>query len=55
VRQALASAVPPPRKAPARSSPRLEPFQAAIEGMLRADLDAGVAVGCAASACTQGG
>jgi transposase len=40
VRQALASAVPPPRKRPARTSPRLEPFQAAIDGMLRADLDA---------------
>ena len=40
VRQALASAVPPPRKAPARTSPRLERFQAAIDGMLRADLDA---------------
>jgi transposase len=40
VRQALASAVPPPRKTPARMSPRLAPFQAAIDGMLRADLDA---------------
>jgi transposase len=40
VRQALASAVPPPRKTPARTSPRLAPFAAAIDGMLRADLDA---------------
>lgn len=40
VRQALARAVPPRRKAPARTSPRLAPFQAAIDGMLRADLDA---------------
>ena len=40
VRQALASAVPPPRKTPERTSPRLAPFQAAIDGMLRADLDA---------------
>ncbi|HUB37506.1 MAG TPA: IS21 family transposase [Streptosporangiaceae bacterium] len=40
VRQALASAVPPPRKIPARTSPRLAPFMVAIDGMLRADLDA---------------
>ncbi|HSS56028.1 MAG TPA: IS21 family transposase [Gaiellales bacterium] len=40
VRQALASAIPPPRRASARPSPRLEPFKAAIDGMLRADLDA---------------
>jgi transposase len=40
VRQALASAVPPPRKTPVRTSPRLAPFQAAIDAMLRADLDA---------------
>ena len=40
VRQALASAVPPPRKTPERESPRLAPFQAAIDGWLRADLDA---------------
>ena len=40
VRQALASAVPPPRKIPARTSPRLAPFAAAVDGMLRADLDA---------------
>ncbi len=40
VRQALASAVPPARKVPARVAPRLEPFKAAIDGMLRSDLDA---------------
>ena len=40
VRQALASAVPPPRKTPARMSPRLEPFKTAIDDMLRSDLDA---------------
>lgn len=40
VRQAFAAAEPAPRKAPARSSPRLDPFKAAIDGMLRADLDA---------------
>ena len=40
VRQALASAVPPPRKTPERTSPRLAAFQAAIDAMLRADLDA---------------
>ena len=40
VRQALASALPPPRKTPARTSRVLEPFQPAIEAMLRADLDA---------------
>jgi len=40
VRQALASAVPPPRRTPERTSPRLEPFKEAIDAMLRTDLDA---------------
>ena len=33
-------AIPPPRKTPARTAPRLEPFKAAIDAMLRSDLDA---------------
>lgn len=40
VRQALASAVPPPRKTPARSSPKLDPFKLAIDAMLVADTTA---------------
>jgi transposase len=40
VRQALASAIPPPRKTPTRTSRRLEPFNAAVDGMLRSDLEA---------------
>lgn len=40
VRLALASAVPPARKVPVRVAPRLEPFKAAIDEMLRSDLDA---------------
>lgn len=40
VRQALESAMPPPRKTPTRMSLRLAPFQAAIDAMLRANLDA---------------
>jgi hypothetical protein len=40
VRQELESAVPPPRKTPARTSPRLEPFKVFVDDMLRSDLDA---------------
>lgn len=40
VRQALASAVPPPRKTPVRRSPRLEPFKTVIDAMLLADTTA---------------
>lgn len=40
VRQALEAAVPPPRKPVQRVAPRLEPFKAAIDEMLRSDLDA---------------
>ena len=40
VRQALASAMPPQRKAPVRTARVLEPFKPAIDAMLRADLDA---------------
>ena len=40
VRQALAQAEPPARKPRVRSAPRLDPFKDAIDGMLRADLDA---------------
>jgi hypothetical protein len=38
--QALEAAIPPPRKTPQRVAPRLEPFKAAIDEMLRGDLDA---------------
>ena len=40
VRQALESAIPPPRRAPQRVAPRLEPFKTTIDAMLRSDLDA---------------
>ena len=40
VRQALASAVPPERKSPVRSAPRLDGFKPAIDAMLRVDLAA---------------
>lgn len=40
VRQALESAIPLPRKRPRRVAPRLERFKAAIDDMLRGDLEA---------------
>jgi transposase len=40
VRQALVNAVPPARKTPARSAPRLDGFKAAIDAMVREDLEA---------------
>lgn len=40
VRAALASPEPPARKAPVREAPRLDPARAAIDAMLREDLDA---------------
>lgn len=39
-RQALESAVPPPRKPPRRSAPALEPVRELIDEMLRADVSA---------------
>ena len=40
VRQALASAQPPPRKVPERVAPVLDPVKALIDAMLREDLTA---------------
>lgn len=40
VRQALASAEPPPRKTPVRTAPRLDPYKPAIDQMLLYDLTA---------------
>jgi transposase len=40
VRQAMANAMPPERKTPARTAPRLDRFKAAIDTMLREDLEA---------------
>jgi transposase len=40
VRQALASAMPPERKTPDRSAPKLDPAKPLIEAMLREDLEA---------------
>lgn len=40
VRQALSSAIPPPRKRPGRPAPQLGPYEATIRGWLVADLSA---------------
>ncbi|MDE3110452.1 MAG: IS21 family transposase [Acidobacteriota bacterium] len=40
VRQALASSIPPERKTPARSSPKLEPVRGFIDGILEVDRQA---------------
>jgi len=40
VRQALASAIPPERKAPSRSSPKLGPVREFIDGILQSDREA---------------
>ena len=45
VRQALASAEPPPRKTPSRVAPKLGPYVEVVDAMLVADLDAPRATG----------
>ncbi len=40
VRQALANAVPPERKTPVRTAPKLEPAKPLIDAMLTVDLTA---------------
>jgi len=40
VRQALAGAIPPERKTPARSSPKLGPVREFIDGILQSDREA---------------
>lgn len=45
MRKALNSPVPPERKTPARSSPRLDPFKAAIDAMLVEDTTPGALAG----------
>ncbi|KJL24293.1 hypothetical protein RL72_01784 [Microbacterium azadirachtae] len=40
IRQALASAEPPPRKTPTRAAPKLDAVRELIDGMLRQDIDA---------------
>lgn len=40
VREALASPVPAPRRRPARTSPRMEPYKKTVDARLRADLEA---------------